>query len=66
VLDTATLVLKQAGGQMRAREIHAAGQRLAGDALLWTSVKAALAAGATGAPRPFQRIRRGVYRLNSC
>jgi hypothetical protein len=37
-------VLGLAGHPMRAREIHAAAQQLAGDTLLWTSVKAALAA----------------------
>jgi hypothetical protein len=48
---------------MRAREIHTAAQQLAGDTLLWTSVKAALAAGATGPSPIFQRIRHGVYEL---
>ena len=63
VLETVTLVLKRAGGPMRVREIHTAAQQLAGDTLLWTSVKATLARGATGPSPPFQRIRRGVYRL---
>ena len=63
VLETVTLVLKRAGGPMRAREIHAAAEQLAGDTLHWTSVKAALAAGTRGPSPPFQRIRHGVYQL---
>ena len=63
VLETITLVLKRAGGPMRACEIHAAAQQLAGEILLWTSVKATLARGATGPSPPFQRIRHGVYQL---
>jgi hypothetical protein len=46
---------------MRAREIHAAVQQLAGEQLLWTSVKAALAAGVAGKSPRFRRVRRGVY-----
>jgi len=65
VLETVTLVLRRAGGPMRAREIHIVAQQLRGNTLLWTSVKATLARGATGQSPPFQRIRRGVYQLNS-
>jgi hypothetical protein len=43
------------------REIHAAAEELAGEPLLWTSVKAALAAGTAGKSPRFQRICRGVY-----
>jgi hypothetical protein len=46
---------------MRAREIHSAAERLVGETLLWTSVKAALAAGASGGRPRFQRVRHGVY-----
>ncbi|MGZ4356818.1 MAG: hypothetical protein ACXVRU_08420 [Gaiellaceae bacterium] len=63
MLETVTLVLKRAGGPMRARDIHAAAQQLAGDTLLWASVKTALARGVTAPSPPFQRIRHGVYRL---
>jgi hypothetical protein len=61
VLETVTLVLERAGGPLRAREIHAAVQQLAGEQLLWTSVKAALAAGVAGKSPRFRRVRRGVY-----
>jgi hypothetical protein len=44
-----------------AREIHAAAEQLAGEPLLWTSVKAALAAGMAGKSPRFRRVRRGVY-----
>jgi len=56
VLETMTLALELAGEPMRAREIHAAAEKLADEPLLWTSVKAALAAGTSG---PSQRFRSG-------
>jgi hypothetical protein len=61
VLETATLVLELAGQPMRAREIHSAAEQLEGEALRWTSVKAALSAGVSGRSPQFQRIRHGVY-----
>jgi hypothetical protein len=61
VLETVTLVLELAGKPMRVREIHAAAEQLAGEPLLWTSVKAALAADTTGESPHFERVRRGVY-----
>ena len=61
MLDTVTLVLERAGRPMRAREIHAAAEELAGAALLRTSVKAALAGGVSGDSPRFQRVRHGVY-----
>jgi hypothetical protein len=63
VLETVTLVLERAEEPMRAREIHAAACELAGEPLLWTSVKAALAANAEGSKPRFERIRRGYYRI---
>ena len=63
VLDTITLVLERAERPMRACEIHAAAEELAGQPLLWTSVKGTLAAYACGADARFRRIRRGVYEL---
>ena len=60
VLETVTCVLERAGEPMRARDIYAAAEQLAGEALRWTSVKAALAAGAASRTRRFERIRRGV------
>ena len=61
VLETITLVLELAAQPMRAREIHIAAQELTGETLLWTSVNAALAAGATGRSPRFERVRHGVY-----
>ena len=61
VLETVTLVLERAGGPMRAREIHAAAEKLAGAPLLWESVRAALSANLTGEHPRFQRVRHGVY-----
>ena len=62
VIESVTLVLERAGRPMRAREIHAAAQELAGGTLLWSSVKAAPAAGASASAPRFQRVRYGVYR----
>jgi hypothetical protein len=63
VLETVTLVLELAGEPMRAREIHAAAEQLAGESLLWKSVKAALSANVTGEHPRFRRVRHGVYQL---
>src|SRR5262249_22580246 len=55
-------VLERADCPMRAREIHAAAQVLAGQPLRWASVRQALSAGVReGSPR-FERVRQGVYR----
>ena len=51
---------------MRARDIHAAAEQLAGEALRWTSVKAALAAGTASRTPRFQRIRHGIYQQAGC
>ena len=63
MIETVTLVLERAGEPMRARDIHAAAEQLAGEPLLWTSVKAALAAYAEGSEARFERVRRGNYRI---
>ena len=63
VLETVIRVLKQAGDPMRAREIHAAAEQLAGEPLLWKSVKAALAVNAEGEEARFERVRYGYYRI---
>jgi len=63
VLETITLVLARAGQPIRACQIHAAAKQLAGEPLLWTSVKAALAAGTSGQRPRFQRVGHGVYQL---
>jgi hypothetical protein len=62
VLATVTRVLEQADQPMRACEIHASAQELLGHTLRWTSVKAALAAGAHGDPPRFERVAHGIYR----
>ena len=59
------MVLKKAGEPMRAREIHAAAEQLAGEPLRWTSVKAALAAYAEGYDARFERVQRGYYRIRA-
>ena len=43
-------------------EIHRAAEELAGQPLFRTSVKAALAAGASSQQPRFHRVRHGVYR----
>ena len=63
VLETVTLVLELAVEPMRAREIHAAAEQLAGEPLRWTSVKGTLAAYAGGREARFERVRRGYYRI---
>jgi hypothetical protein len=63
VLETIALALALAGRPMRARDIHAAAETLAGQQLRWSSVKASLAGGASGRSPHFDRLSRGVYRL---
>ena len=63
VLETVIRVLEQAGKPMQAREIHAAAEQLAGEPLLWKSVKAALSAGVTGERPRFLRVGHGVYEI---
>jgi len=63
VLETVIHVLEQAGDPMQVREIHTAAEQLAGELLLWKSVKAALAANVTGEHPRFRRVRHGVYQL---
>jgi len=48
---------------MRAREIHAAAEQLAGEPLRWTSVKGTLTAYTGGCEARFERVRRGHYRI---
>jgi hypothetical protein len=63
VLATIARVLEEANCPMRAREIHAAAEQLAGEPLRWTSVKGTLAAYAEGSKPRFERVRRGYYRI---
>jgi hypothetical protein len=63
VLETVTRVLVRTAQPMRVRQIHAAAEQLADRPLLWTSVKAALAAGASGDEPRFERVCYGVYAI---
>ena len=65
VLETVTLVLELAEQPMRAIQIHAAAEALAGRPLKWSSVKGALAAYACGEHARFRRISNGVYENTS-
>jgi hypothetical protein len=57
------LALEQSERPMQASEIHQVACKLAGEPLLWNSVKATLSANAMGKRPRFQRLRRGVYQL---
>lgn len=48
---------------MPVSEIHYAAEKLAGEPLLRTSLKATLAAGTSGRTQHFRRVRHGVYEL---
>ena len=63
VLATARQVLEQVGRPMPVSDIHHAAEELAGEPLLRTSLKAALAAGTSGRSQHFRRVRHGVYEL---
>jgi hypothetical protein len=60
VLETIIRVLEQAERPMRAREIQTEAEALAGAPLLWTSGKAARAAGASGTSPRLTRLRHGI------
>jgi len=65
VLETVTRVLEEGGRPLRACDIHAAAERLAGGPLLWSSVKGTLAGYSGGYAPRFRRISRGAYELIS-
>ena len=46
-------------------EIHQAAEHLGSERVLWTSVKAALAAGSVGPSPRFRRVKYGVYELGN-
>jgi hypothetical protein len=64
-MATITRVLEKTEHPMHAREIHALAERLANEPLRWTSVKGTLAAHAEGRGAPFERVRRGCYRVRA-
>jgi hypothetical protein len=55
-------VLAAAEGPLRAREIHAAAEALAGEPLAWNTVKDCLHTGAGTTGVPIERVRHGWYR----
>ena len=61
VLVAVSHVLEVANGPLHVGEIHSAAEEFAGQPLLRTSVKAALAAGAACQRPAFRRVRHGVY-----
>jgi hypothetical protein len=65
VVNTIAAVLELADQPMRARDIHAAAQDLLGAPIKWTSVKATLAANASGSQPRFHRTAYGRYQTNA-
>ena len=63
MLAAVTHVLEIADRPMSTGEIYRAAEELAGQPLLQTSVKAALAACSSGPSPRFRRVRHGVYQL---
>jgi len=55
-------VLAAAGRPLRAREIHAAAEELAGTALSWNTVKDCLHKNAGRPDTPVDRVSHGLYR----
>jgi hypothetical protein len=51
---------------MRARDIHAAAERMLGEVVAWSSVKGALASNVSGSSLRFVRVARGRYVLADC
>jgi hypothetical protein len=63
VIDTITAVLVHAEKPLRARDIHAAAEELLGWPIKRSSVKATLAAHASGPLPRFERVGYGRYRM---
>ncbi len=63
VIDAITTVLQRADAPLRARDVHRAAEQLTGGPIKWTSVKATLAAHATGATPRLNRVGHGRYQL---
>jgi hypothetical protein len=61
-MSTITMVLELADRPMQARDIHTAAENLLGEAIKWSSVKAALADHSVGSHARFERVGRGRYR----
>jgi hypothetical protein len=63
IVDAIVRVLAEQGEPMQAKEVHAAVEKLLGERVRWSSVKAALAANIAGPSSRFVRIARGRYVL---
>ena len=61
VKDSVLRALANAEGPMRAREIHAAAEELAGSPLSWNTVKDCLHKQCQFAMSPIRRVGHGVY-----
>ena len=62
IQDRVIRVLASAERPLRAREIHAAAEKLAGTALSWNTVKDCLHKHARRADSPIERVSHGSYR----
>lgn len=63
IINAIATVLELADQAMQARDIHAAAEELLGEAVNWSTVKAALAEHAAGPGARFKRVSRGRYRV---
>jgi hypothetical protein len=63
LVATVTDVLKTAREPMRARAIHHAAEKLAGEPVSWSSVRNCLASGSSGKNPRFERLGYGQYRV---
>jgi hypothetical protein len=63
IVEAIVRVLADRQKPMQAKEIHEAVEALLGRPVCWSSVKAALAANASGPSPRFARVARGRYRL---
>ena len=63
IQEAVILALAHADRPLRAREIHAAAEKLAGTALSWNTVKDCLHKNARRPGSPIERVSHGCYRL---
>jgi hypothetical protein len=63
VLESVTAIVEQAAGPIRVREVHAAVERLFGEAVPLSSVSEALSTHTIGTDRRFRRVRYGIYEM---
>jgi hypothetical protein len=65
IIDAIAQVLIDAQDPMRVRDVHARVERLLGEPVLWSSVKATLAGNLNGPGARFLRVARGRYSVPS-